>query len=129
MKKFIIDNFKNKKLRERLLFLHQEGLEDEEDLPMQSDSLKSFLSFVNYGLKLKEFGIAMGPNGTLCIGWRESDSKLINIKFINKESNYFIMYQPKEKPKDKFDKYRTIKKESVANIIRILKKVDWIFDK
>lgn len=129
MKKFITDNFKNKKIRERLLFLHQEGLNDEEDLPMQSDSLKSFLSFINSGLKLKEFGITMGPNGTLGIGWEESNCKLIDIDFIDKENNFFLMYTPKKNPKNKLDKYRTVKKESITNVIKLLRNVDWILDK
>jgi len=120
--KNIIENYSaNETIKKRLLFLYKEGLEDEEDLPMQIESLKSFMFFASSGLRLKDFDIVLGPNGIIAIGWRESNSKLINIKFIDKENNYLIMYMPKNNPKDKFDKYKKIENISVKNIINGIK--------
>ncbi|QMU55837.1 MAG: hypothetical protein GKS04_01355 [Candidatus Mycalebacterium zealandia] len=87
---------------ERLLFLHNYDVSEEEDQkPLSLKSAQGFLSFIAGFQYLGEPGLGLFSEGTLSVGWRIADNKHLLVEPLNDGNFSYALIGPSVIPSNK----------------------------
>jgi len=92
----------------RLNFLYEAVNEDPDEVPISTESLRNFISFLQNTTNLKCPDVALTPSNEIRAQWRTAPNRHFAVVFLPTGEARFVIFTPNPKDPDKIDRFSGI---------------------
>lgn len=92
----------------RLNFLHEAVNEDPDEVPISTESLRNFISFLRKTPNLKYPDVVLTPTNEIRAQWRTAPNRHFAVVFLPTGEARFVIFTPNSKDPDKIDRFSGI---------------------
>jgi hypothetical protein len=113
-------------LAARLKFLLDAIIEDPDEVPISSESLRNFISFLRITTNLKYPNVVLTPSNEIRAQWRTAPNRHFAVTFLPTEETRYVIFTPNPKDPDKIDRLSGITSvDSLMETIQPHKVLEW----
>lgn len=110
------------KSAERLSFLHNYDVSEEDKDPLSLESAQGFLSFITRFSYLKEPKLGLFSGGTLSVSWKIADNKHLLVEPLDDKNASYAFIGPSSSTYDK--KFRQNGRGAISDVVSALESLD-----
>lgn len=110
----------------RLNFLHEAVNEDPDEVPISTESLRNFISFLRETANLKYPNVVLTPSNEIRAQWRTAPNRHFAVVFLPTGEARFVIFTPNPKDPDKIDRFSGITSvDSLMETVQPHRVLEW----
>ena len=110
----------------RLNCLHEAVNEDPDEVPISTESLRNFISFLREMANLKYPNVVLTPTNEIRAQWRTAPNRHFAVVFLSTGEARFVIFTPNPKDPDKIDRFSGITLvDSLMETVQPHKVLEW----